>query len=228
MRSVDCVLGMQVIDKTNGFKGTIVAGNPFTLDVLVRDDNSGKEFIYHAGSMLSSRAICNLEEIKGEKKTMKITPKYINRMRNSKHVQGKIQELCDYYAFDNSRLSVCLWFDGMIKLIPSWIEGVTARAKCHPDDKFDINKGLELAFARLAEKLGVSPKWEPKEGKTYFYVFTCDKNVSDRSFHKGWFSQELDASIGNCFKTRKEANEHAPEIIERYQKLIAYAKELNK
>ena len=158
---------------------------------------------------------------------MKITNKYIERMRNSKHVHEKIKELCELYGFNIKHIHVFLQNDGTITLRPI-SSRVTAQAKCHPDDKFDINKGLELAFARLAEKLGVFPKWEPKEGETYFYVFTCDKNVSDRSFHKGWFSQELDVSIGNCFKTRKEANEHAAEIIERYQKLITYAKELNK
>ena len=158
---------------------------------------------------------------------MKITHKYIERMRNSQHVHEKIKELCELYGFNIQQLHVFLLNDGTIRLHPLWTY-VKAWAKCHPDDKFDINKGLELAFARLAEKLGVFPKWEPKEGETYFYVFTCDKNVSDRPFHKGWFSQELDVSIGNCFKTRKEANEHAAEIIERYQNLIAYAKELNK
>lgn len=159
---------------------------------------------------------------------MKITPKYINRMRNSKHVQGKIQELCDYYAFDNARLSVCLWFDGTIKLIPSWIEGVTAQAKCHPDDKFDINKGLELAFARLAEKLGVSPKWKPKEGEGYFYVFAKHGLVTSKYNHSWDLDGEVMIALGNCFKTRKEAKKHSAEIIARYQKLIAYAKELNK
>lgn len=159
---------------------------------------------------------------------MKITPKYINRMRNSKHVQGKIQELCDYYAFDNARLSICLWFDGTIKLIPSWIEGVTAQSKCHPDDKFDINKGLELAFARLAAKLGVSPKWEPKGGDEFYRVTWDDGLIVRNRRITGYLRDELDIALGNCFKTEDDATKHARAILERYQKLIAYAKELNK
>lgn len=158
---------------------------------------------------------------------MKITQKYINRMRNSQHVHEKIKGLCELYGFDIQYPLVLLLNDGTIMLRPTWT-CVEAQAKCHPDDKFDINKGLELAFARLAEKLGVSPKWKPKEGEGYFYVFAKHGLVTSKYNHSWDLDGEVMIALGNCFKTRKEAKKHSAEIIARYQKLIAYAKELNK
>ena len=158
---------------------------------------------------------------------MKITQKYINRMRNSQHVHEKIKGLCELYGFDVQYILVLLLKDGTIMLRPTWT-CVEAQSKCHPDDKFDINKGLELAFARLAEKLGVSPKWEPKDGEGYFYVFENNGLVTSRYNHSWNLEGVVAIALGNCFKTRKEAKKHSAEIIERYQKLIAYAKELNK
>lgn len=158
---------------------------------------------------------------------MKITNKYIERMRNSKHVHEKIKELCELYGFNIKHIHVFLQNDGTITLRPI-SSRVTAQAKCHPDDKFDINKGLELAFARLAEKLGVFPKWEPRSGETFFHVSFDDGCVTSILKVTGYLDHKLQISLGNCFKTREEAEKHRAEILERYQKLIAYAKELNK
>lgn len=158
---------------------------------------------------------------------MKITQKYINRMRNSKHVQGKIQELCELYGFDVQYILVLLLKDGTIMLRPTWT-CVEAQSKCHPDDKFDINKGLELAFARLAEKLGVSPKWKPKVGEEFFRVTWDDGLIVRNRRITGYLRDNIDIALGNCFITEDDATKHSREILERYQKLIAYAKELNK
>ena len=158
---------------------------------------------------------------------MKITNKYIERMRNSKHVHEKIKELCELYGFNIQQLHVFLLNDGTIRLHSLWTYA-KAQAKCHPDDKFDINKGLELAFARMAEQLGVSPKWEPKEGEEYFYVFAKHGLITSQYRHSWDLDGEAMVALGNCFKTKEEAGKHSAAIIERYQKLIAYAKELNK
>lgn len=156
---------------------------------------------------------------------MKITEKYRKRMAKSQHVQNKINELCALYGFNVDGLAVLLKDDGTIEVSGLFI---TAIAKCHPDDKFDINKGLELAFKRLATALGVLPKWKPKEGEEYFYVFAKHGLVTSNYNHSWDLEGEMMIALGNCFKTRKEAAKHAREVIERYQKLIAYAKELNK
>lgn len=157
---------------------------------------------------------------------MKITEKYRKRMAKSQHVQNKINELCALYGFNADGLAVLLKGDGTIEVSGLFI---TAIAKCHPDDKFDINKGLELAFKRLATALGVLPKWEPKYDEEYFYVFDKQKGLATKKARRDWdLSGDLAIAVGNRFKTQEEAEEHASEIIERYQKLIAYAKELNK
>ena len=190
MEYEDCRQGMHVIDKTTGFKGHITAICENMKSVFVKTDTSNDGQIYRGDTMLASRAICNLEEIKGEKQSMKITQKYINRMRNSQHVHEKIKELCELYGFNIQQLHVFLLNDGTIVLRPLGTF-VKAQAKCHPDDKFDINKGLELTFARLAEKLGVSPKWEPKEMEKYFYVFAKHGLVSDKTRHDWDLDDEI-------------------------------------
>lgn len=156
---------------------------------------------------------------------MKITEKYRKRMAKSQHVQNKINELCALYGFNADDLAVLLKDDGTIEISGLFI---TAIAKCHPDDKFDINKGLELTFKRLATALGVLPKWKPKEGEEYFYVFAKHGFVTSKYNHYWDLGGEVMIALGNCFKTEEEAKKHSAEIIERYQKLIAYAKELNK
>lgn len=158
---------------------------------------------------------------------MKITNKYIERMRNSQHVHEKIKGLCELYGFNSQQLHVFLLKDGTIRLHPLWTYG-KAQSKCHPDDKFDINKGLEVAFARLAEKLGVFPKWEPKCGDEFFRVTWDDGFIVRNRRIKGYLRDELDIALGNCFITEDDATKHSRAILERYQKLIAYAKELNK
>ena len=157
--------------------------------------------------------------------TVKLTQKYRERMRNSQHVQNRINELCALYGFNIDDLAVLLKDDGTIEVSGLFI---TAIAKCHPDDKFDINKGLELAFKRLATALGVLPKWEPKGGDEFFRV-TWDDGVIVRNRRlTGYLRDELDIALGNCFETEEDATTHSRAILERYQKLLAYAKELNK
>ena len=156
---------------------------------------------------------------------MKLTQKYRERMRNSQHVQNKINELCALYGLNADGLAVLLQDDGTIEVSGLFISAI---AKCHPDDTFDINKGLELAFKRLASALGVLPKWAPEYGERYFYVFANNGLVTNKIRHDWELDDDLAIAVGNCFKTQEEAEEHASEIIERYQKLIAYAKELNK
>lgn len=156
---------------------------------------------------------------------MKITEKYRKRMAKSHHVQNKINELCALYGFNADDLGVLLKDDGTIEISGLFI---TAIAKCHPDDKFDINKGLELAFKRLATALGVLPKWKPKEGEEFFRVTWDDGLITRNRRITGYLRDNIDIALGNCFITEDDATKHSREILERYQKLIAYAKELNK
>ena len=158
---------------------------------------------------------------------MKLSQKYRERMAKSSYVGNKNGALCKKYGFDPDCIRIKLWDDGLIELIPLWTR-VSARAKCHPDDKFDINKGLELAFARLAEKLGVLSKWEAKGGEEFFRVTWDDGLIVQDIRVTGNLRDKLDIAIGNCFKTREDATKHTREILERYKKLITYAKELNK
>lgn len=154
----------------------------------------------------------------------KLTKEYIRRLLNSNYVLGKIVELSTKYGF-SFRPLICIAPDG---IVDASLDGSTGIAKCHPDDKFDINIGLELAFQRLAEKFGYTPKWKPKEKEGFYrYVNTCE-SISVSFYSSSWFHDAIAVAIGNCFKTQEEACGHKDEIMERYKKLIAYAKTLNK
>lgn len=121
---------------------------------------------------------------------------------------------------------------------------IVVSAKCHPDDKFDVHIGLEVAVKRLAEKLGVCKEekketkdkkegWLPKNGDLYWSVTVTDDgldNVSAAVWTKVsslYWGNLLSVAIGNCFKTKEEAEKNIDKIKEKYRKMIEYSKTLN-
>lgn len=52
----------------------------------------------------------------------------------------------------------------------------TATAKCHPEDEFDLNRGLAIALSRLARKLG---EYETEVEKTVVVKQKVKKNILD-------------------------------------------------
>ena len=226
MKMEEAKKGMKVVDTDTGVTG-VIRGIDARLGRILVDDRQApdgearfEQFYYDDGALYD---IADLEIVEADK----VSDAQIQRYAASSYVQDKIKTLSKEYGLPYDALLVSITNSGKVFAeIPP--KQMTAEAKCHPDDKFDINKGLELAFERLAEKLGVSPKWEPKEGEEYFYVFAKHGLVTKQYRHSWDLDGEALIALGNCFKTRAEAEKYAPEIIERYQKLIAYAKELNK
>ena len=225
MKMEEAKKGMKVVDTDTGVTGVIRGINARSGSILVDDrqapDGEARfaQIYYDDGTLYD---IADLEIVE----TYKVSDTQIQRYAASSYVQDKIKKLSKEYGLPYDSLLVSITNNGKVFAeIPS--KQMEAEAKCHPDDKFDINKGLELAFARLAEKLGVSPKWEPRSGDMFFHVSFDDGCVTSTPKITGYLDDKLRISLGNCFKTREEAKKYAPEIIERYQKLIAYAKELN-
>ena len=225
MKMEEAKKGMKVVDTDTGVTGVITHIDR-ELGVITVDDRQApygeKRFAqnyYDCGSLYD---IADLEVITCEK----LTKEKIKRYNKSPYVRDVFCQLLTTKLpiHPHAHPSFDILEDGTVTVT---YRGKTAKAKCHPDDKFDICKGLELAFERMAKKLGVFPKWEPKEGEKHFYVFAKHGLVSDKTRHDWDLDDEIAIALGNCFKTREEAEKHKDTIVERYKKLAAYAKELN-
>ena len=170
--------------------------------------------------------VSNLEPITDDK----LTKSQIDRYQTSPHVQSRVSELKSKYGIPDGVSNFLLSPNGSVLAYYEDSKGnfYSGTAKCHPDDKFDINVGLELAFQRLAKTLGCKPKYKPKTNDVFYYLATDEGYITGTWYTPGNLADEMTIAIGNCFKTREEVCEHENEIIERYEKLIAYAKTLNK
>ena len=225
MKMEEAKMGMKVVDTDTGVTGVITHIDR-ELGVITVDDRQApygeKRFAqnyYDCGALYD---IADLEIVK----TDKVSDAQIRRYAASSYVQDKIKSISKEYGIPYDSLLVSITNSGKVFAeIPS--KHLEAEAKCHPDDKFDINKGLELAFARLTEKLGVSPKWEPKKWETYYYYLPYFDSVCEAKNSGFTTLDTLNVAMGNCFKTEEEAEKHKEELRERWNKIYEYAKELN-
>lgn len=161
---------------------------------------------------------------------VKLTNKQLERYAKSPHVRCKMTELGQKYNIPGGKIDLNLDTKGYVRVSYRNHQGkfFCAYSKCHPDDKFNINIGLELAFQRLAKTLGCTPRWTPKEREVFYRYVDTYESSSVSFYYPSWFHDAIAVAIGNCFKTQEEACKHKDEIMERYKKLIAYAKTLNK
>ena len=160
----------------------------------------------------------------------KLTKNQIDRYQTSPYVRSKMSKLKSKYGIPDGVSNFLLSPNGSVLVYYEDSEGnfFSGSSQCHPDDKFDINVGLELAFQRLAKKLGCKPRWTPEEKEGFYRYVDTYECISVSFYSPSWFHDAIAVAIGNCFKTQEEACEHKDEIMERYQKIIAYAKTLDK
>lgn len=94
-------------------------------------------------------------------------------------------------------------------------------AKCHPDDAFNPEIGIKLAIERAAQNM---KPFTPREGQAYSYV---DANgvVRDTGF-LGSIDSQLKVAMGNCFKTRAQAQANAGIMMKRLERAIELLKTL--
>lgn len=85
-------------------------------------------------------------------------------------------------------------------------------AKCCPDDKFDLQTGIDLAMSRLKEK------WIPKDGDKIYYLDT-DGLVEDRTFDDDYYDYVKFIKTGNYFKTYEDAKEYADVVAQEFEQL---------
>lgn len=225
MKMEEAKMGMKVVDTDTGVTGVIRVINARLGSILVDDrqaPNGEKRFahIYYDDGVMYD--IADLEIVK----TDKVSDAQIQRYAASDYVQAKIKNLAQEYDIPYDALRVSITNNGRVFAELPY-KHLEANAKCHPDDKFDINNGLELAFERLAEKLGMLTKWEPKEAECFYYVMSSNGFVNHTWHFPDNLYDKIAVALGNCFKTKEEAEKYKDEILERYQKLSEYAKELN-
>jgi hypothetical protein len=85
-----------------------------------------------------------------------------------------------------------------------FFNGKVGKAKCHPDDKFDITTGILVALTRLKSNGFIL-------GDHFFYVNEYNEVESTVLFDS--ISQKI-AATGNAYHTREEAEEVAKRIKE--------------
>lgn len=105
------------------------------------------------------------------------------------------------------------------KIVVKDNKGNKGISKCHPDDAFNIEVGLQLAIQRLAKKT----PFVPKDGEGYYSILLSTGNPYKTMFYEYIFSDELNKAIGNCFRTEEEAEKSKGKIISRYKTLLKYA-----
>lgn len=105
-----------------------------------------------------------------------------------------------------------------------------AIAKKHPDDEWDVAVGVKLAVERLLELEEKERKKDfvPADLGTYFYVASgkAVNPVFDTMYFKENYNDNINLALGNCFRTREEAEANINEMRGRIAMLISYAKDI--
>ena len=188
-------------------------------------DNKNKDIPYH------------VSELKRVPKNTTLSTNQTVRYLKSDNVRKIYKELKekynipegyeDRYTFTVNR-SIYVFYKPAVNK-----QEIVVSAKCHPDDKFDVHIGLEVAVKRLAEKLGIFEdkiKEEEKlileEGQKYWSM-SMDGDYVYSSYYLPSYLHKLDVAMGNCFKTKKEAEANIDKVKEKYKKIFEYAKTLN-
>lgn len=234
MKIEDCKVGMKVKvvknpldnDTILGAKGVISGINKRSKDVKLYFLSNVNKFWTDDGGYKAWYVFPDcIEPIKNE---TKLSTKYVQRLLFSKYVDEKLRELALEYNIPYTPITMDISEDGRIDIC---FENYRATAKCHPDDKFDVNKGLELAFKRLAEKLNMTLRWRPKNGEKYYLIgVTAIKSgecvIRHIDMIDDYYYDELNVILGNCFKTKEEAERNKEKMVERYKKILDYARSL--
>lgn len=246
MKFEDCAPKVRVLHDVYGF-GKIYRRNMENGGSVFVDFNGIKRIFFNNKNKDIPYHVSELKRVPKNKN--KLFPRQIIRYLKSDSVQRIYEELKkkynipigykDEYKFKING-STCVFY----KSIKNKSQQIEVSAKCHPEDKFDVRIGLELAVRRLAEKLGVCKEekkeikdkkegWLPKNGDLYWSVTVTDDgldNVSAAVWTKIsslYWGNLLSVAIGNCFKTKEEAEKNIDRIKEKYRKMIEYSKTLN-
>lgn len=74
---------------------------------------------------------------------------------------------------------------------------------------------------------GKDCKWVPNDHEEYFCILNKKGEVTSKTRYSWYLNHELDIAMGNCFKTKEEAEKNKGIIMERYKSIFEYANDLN-
>mgnify|MGYP007078910962 FL=1 len=222
MKFEEAKVGMKVSGK--GMTGTIV--------VIDKSDKSDKSCLISFSDDINlwfwdddkrDHLRFSLKDIEVMSTDVKV-PKFDTGLSDSAEFTGYLNALKDKYnkLLDANTYvtEVSISENGTIKVKDN--QGNKAKAKCHPDDAFNIEVGLQLAIKRLAERL----PFIPKDGEEYYSILPTSGTVYSSVYYGGIFSDAFNKAMGNCFRTEKVAKENKDKIMARYENILKLA-ELN-
>lgn len=100
---------------------------------------------------------------------------------------------------------------------------VEAKAKKAPQDKWDFRLGMGLALCRLTEKLAEPRKPAFKE-PCHYVVKEGLVSFMTLGLIEDFIQDSITYAMGNVFKTQKEAEDNAEEMVKRANMIIEFCK----
>lgn len=219
MKFEDAKVGMKVSAK--GMTGTIVDVDKSDKSVLISFGNDTSLRFWN-----TNHSCFPLKDIEVMSTDVKV-PKFDIDLADSKEFQNYFKSVIAKYAKEllpkeTHIAHVFIRKNG--KIVVKDNNGNKGVSKCHPDDAFNLETGMKLAVQRLSEKC----PFIPKRGEEYWKVFSTEGNIVSILYYKGFFVQELDIAMGNCFRTFEEAKKNKDKIISRHNAILKYAEMLAK
>ncbi|PAV39961.1 hypothetical protein CJ260_00550 [Megasphaera sp. ASD88] len=148
----------------------------------------------------------------------KISAKSINDSKFRSYAEDVIKEALNRAGVPWRIFSWELTTDGKLTITARFDDKARVGvAKCHPDDRFDVCIGAQVAVQRIKEQF-ISEKWKPKIGDIYWVsLLDGDGGGFDYSCYTGGRIDQIQLLLGNCFKTHAEAVKNAENVRKRYK-----------
>lgn len=112
-------------------------------------------------------------------------------------------------SFENEKTTKISVYTDNLKTVVVKVNGKTGKAKCAPEDDFDLKTGFDVAYKRA-----IGEKWTPKRGE-YYYV--PDPLIESLYSGYAWDNDSIDrrnSKSGLVFKTKEKAIETAKKMLE--------------
>ena len=222
MKFEEAKIGMEVIwNGSTKIKGTITIIDTQDKSVLVVSDDKFFKLWFFDDSKDPKFDLKTLKPYNSIQLTKK-TPKFDIDLIDSKEFQSYVETVISKYEKEFLPDGTCLTHVSIRKdgeIVVKDNSGKTGISKCHPDDAFNIEVGLQLAIKRLAKKT----PFVPKDGEEYYSILLSIEKPYKSTFYEYIFSDELNKAIGNYFRTEEEAEKNKGKIISRFKTLLKYA-----